>query len=266
MSARALQRVVVRMLFDPALVDAVYAGAPGVLADVNLSPAERAWLVAPDRRRWAVDPLRRTRGLQGLLEAYPVAGAEAAAQIGLAGLDAFFSAPAFHRCVQARGHLDAAFGGWLAGLGCGEVRAAALIERAIARARRADEPPGPGMWATAPGVGGAAVPEGALARWTALRSRLTAAPGGPVAALLAGFEPTGAPPLGPGFEGVVAERVGDEVAAGAASAALGALLERLDVPLDWPSAAAALRELGADPGEEAEVATGLVEDGLLTSG
>lgn len=266
MSARALQRVVVRFLFDPALVDAVYAGREA-LADVDLTPAERAWLVAPDRRRWAVDPLRRTRGLQGLLEVYPVAGAEAAAAFGLAELDHFFSAPDFHRCVQDRGHLDAAFGGWLAGLGVAEVRAAALIERAIAGARRDRPPPAPGMWTTAAGVAGVALPEGALARWSALRARLMACPGGPVAGLLAGFDPRGAPPLSPTtLEGVVVERVGDEVAAGTASQALGALLARLDPPLDWPRTAAALRALGADPGEEAEVAAGLAEDGLLTSG
>lgn len=274
MSARALQRVVVRMLYDPALVDAVYAGE-AALADVELTPAERAWLRAPDRRRWAVDPLRRTRGLQALLEAFPVAGAEAAVRFGLKRLDAFFSARAFHGCVQGRGVLAEAFGGWLSGLGSAEVRAAALIERGIDRVRRApppgEAPPSPAGWATAPWAFGVALPAGAFDRWTALRAQLTAHPEGPLAALLASaVDVRRAPPLDAGgTEGVVGERVGagpDDVAVGGAPAALGALLTRLEVPHDWPSTAAALGELGAEPDEVEAVAAGLIRDGLLTSG
>ncbi|MCA9557117.1 MAG: hypothetical protein KC583_01025, partial [Myxococcales bacterium] len=117
MSAAALQRVVVRMLYDPALVEAVYADADAALADEPLSEAERAWLVAPDRRRWRADPHRRARTLQALLEEYPAAGARVARAEGLAALDAFFSSPAFHGCVQRRGSLADTFGDFLAARG-----------------------------------------------------------------------------------------------------------------------------------------------------
>ncbi len=56
MSHAQLQRVVVRMLHDPELVDRVYADPDAALADVDLTADERSWLVAPDRRSWATDP------------------------------------------------------------------------------------------------------------------------------------------------------------------------------------------------------------------
>ena len=43
MSSAAVQRVVVRMLHDPALVEAVYADAEAALAGLDLSDQERAW-------------------------------------------------------------------------------------------------------------------------------------------------------------------------------------------------------------------------------
>lgn len=275
MTARALQRVVVRMLYDPALVDAVYAGRLEALADVPLTADERAWLVAPDRRRWAADPLRRTRGLQALLEEYPASGALAVRAEGVAALDRFFSAPAFHRCVQGRGSLADAFGRWLA-TGRPQVTAAmATLERGVARVRRAPPSPAPsaggsvegGVWRTAPWAFAATLPGDTLAAWHGLRARLARHPGGPVAALLDPRFDLGRPPRpGPEPEGIIVERdpAGD-VAVGGCPPALATLLERLDTrPHTWAETADALLSLGAEADEVIEVAASLRDDGLLT--
>ena len=70
MSARALQRVVVRMLFDPQLLDAVYADPHTALADEDVSFQEKAWLVKADPRQWRADPHRQARSLQGLIRSF----------------------------------------------------------------------------------------------------------------------------------------------------------------------------------------------------
>ena len=61
MSYHQLQRVVVRMLYDPAFVAQIFADATTALRDEDLTDQERRWLVEVDRRAYAVDPLRRTR-------------------------------------------------------------------------------------------------------------------------------------------------------------------------------------------------------------
>ena len=45
-----LQRVAVRMLYDPALVAEVYRDASRPLSGLDLSPSELAWLTRPDAR------------------------------------------------------------------------------------------------------------------------------------------------------------------------------------------------------------------------
>ena len=110
MGHRTLERVYVRMLFDPAFVDAVYASAEVALADLELSEAERAGLVRVDRRAWAHDALRRYRTLRTLAEEYQASTTLLlAATRSLASLDAFFSAREFHDAVQGRGSLALAF-------------------------------------------------------------------------------------------------------------------------------------------------------------
>jgi len=71
MSHIALQHVIVRMLYDPAFVQRVYADPHVATADCDVCDDERAWLVRADRRAWSVDPYRRARSLTGLLEEYP---------------------------------------------------------------------------------------------------------------------------------------------------------------------------------------------------
>ena len=69
--SQALQRVVVRLLHDPAFVARVYEGQ----AVPELSDLELGWVRTTDRRTWGVDRFRRSRLLQALLEEFPVSGA-----------------------------------------------------------------------------------------------------------------------------------------------------------------------------------------------
>jgi hypothetical protein len=150
-SAALLQRVVVRMLFDPAFCDRVYADPVAALLDVELTSEERQWLVAPDRRAYGVDVHRRSRALTGLLEEYPVCGALAVRCLrGVQRLHGFFATDIFHQCIQQRGSMADAFGTYLASevfANQPESAHLAAVERGIARVRRAphlpDEPTSP---------------------------------------------------------------------------------------------------------------------------
>lgn len=260
MSARALQRVVVRMLYDPALVEAVYADADAALAGAPLTAAERSWLTQADRRRWKADPMRRYRSLQGLLEEFPVSGALVVCRRGVPALDAFFSSPAFHDCIMARGSLALTFGRWLQREGaCAPV---ARLETAIARVRRAGAPPAEGArWQLAPWVDAFPAPEGLLEAWQARLARLRGHPEGEVAAAIDAAS-ISMPELGDETAGVIVEGPGDP-SVGEAPPPLVSLLEALRSPADTERVHALLRQLGADPGEEAELLAGFVDDGLV---
>jgi hypothetical protein len=256
-SAVALQRVAVRMLFDAAFADAVYRDPDAALAGLPLTAAERGWLRHPDRRAWGADPLRRWRALTGLLEEYPVTGALARRVHGdFAGLDAFFSSSVFHGCIQARGSLALAFGDFVAAHADPRVRAAARIERAIARVRR--RRPGRGeLVAAAEGV---TVPAGSLAMYQQLAPRLPSVEAVADPRAL----PAALPAIGPGEEHLVAEPTPDGgVGLGEASAPLVALLEAARDGARRSDLLALARRLGCDDGEDAEVVDGLVEEGLL---
>ncbi|HVO30136.1 MAG TPA: hypothetical protein VMV18_05355, partial [bacterium] len=113
MSTTALQRVMVRMLYDPAFRERVYASdAP--LAGLDLPARAHAWLVRPDRRAWATDSHRRARTLTALLGELPLASAVAASTRGAASaLDEFFSSEIFHRGIQEGLSLAGMFAAWL---------------------------------------------------------------------------------------------------------------------------------------------------------
>lgn len=114
MSFHTLERVYVRMLFDPAFADRVYEDAEAALSGLDLDAGERAQLVAVDRRAWGHDPLRRYRTLRTLAEEYKASTTIAlAATRSLAALDAFFSSPEFHGAVQERGSMALAFAAFL---------------------------------------------------------------------------------------------------------------------------------------------------------
>ncbi len=114
MSASHLQRVVVRMLYDSAFVAGIFADPAAALHDVDLTAAERSWLVQADPRAYAVDPFRRARTLTALIEEFPVSVHTLGHHVAQPTLvEAFFSAPPFHACMQQRGSLAAAFGTYL---------------------------------------------------------------------------------------------------------------------------------------------------------
>lgn len=252
MSAAAVQRVIVRMLYDPALVELIYSG--GLLPE--LSFAERELITQTPRGAWGTDPYRRSRTLQALIEEYPVSAAVA----GLGRLDAFFSSPNFHRAIQSRQRLVWAFATWLEPL-AGPV---VVLERAVAEARR-DRPRrlAGGMMVRAPGIRSVSVPVGALARFEAIRASLGR---DPVATLTrAGPVPLGA--FGPETEWVLTERQADgAISLGTCAEALGMLLAYAGAPRAQEDLLAEAGRLGADPGEEAEVVEGLIAEGLLLGG
>lgn len=145
-----MQRVVVRMLYDAGFRQAVYEAPYAALADIDLTPAERAGLVRPDPRAFGTDPYRRSRALRGLLEEYPVSAWLAGRTTGdVRALDAFFSSPFFHDCIQQRGSMAQAFGTYLdRGARAGEWRDpriawTAVLEAAIAALRRRHVEPAP---------------------------------------------------------------------------------------------------------------------------
>ncbi len=262
MSHTALQRVLVRMLYDPALVRAVYRDAEAALAGVDLSPAERSWLTEADPRAYGTDPWRRARSLKALIEEFPVSAALCPG--GAARLDAYFSSDAFHGAIQARRSMALSFGDWLlaglAGQGPGLRAAVAVLERAFAELRRAGEAPPPageGL-VLAPGIRLLDLPLGALLIYTELRDRLGS---DPVSVLVSpGFTPPSAPPLPAQTEAVLIDGR-DGLTAELAPEGLVALLRA--VPAPRATLLATARSLGAEPGEDAEILDALIAQGLL---
>lgn len=255
MTPQAIQRFVVRMLWDPTLVERVYGGA----VVEGLDAAGRALLTAVDRRAWDTDPYRRARTLQSLVEEYPCSVAE----IGVAGLETFFASPAFHAAISDRGSLAGAFGEWIAPKTGPVVR----IERAFVELRRASAGPAPraGELARAPGTRPIEAPEGTLARWEATSAALAApGAGGPLARILAGYR---APParMGKGKEHLVVRVAGGEAVI-PGSDGVHALLVKAARPIARADLRRVAVRLGATPREAEEVLDGLVEDGLLAAG
>ncbi len=271
MTAKALQRVVVRMLYDPALVEAVYVDAATALVGVDVTDVERAWLVAPDRRRWRADPLRRARGLQALLEEYPVSGAVTVRREGVVALDAFFSTPAFHRCIQDRRSLALAFGEWLAGRGDPLLRGVSDIESAIAAVRRPQgrrQPWGPShSHALSPRVAVRVLPGGTMAAFGAIRAALVQSPRDLLAAVVdLDLElELGRHCVAPDApEGLIVEGA-DEVALGDGPLGLVRVLMAARAPVSADTLATVFVEHGAEPGEVEALIADLERDGLLIS-
>lgn len=270
MNPMALQRVVVRMLHDAPFADAVYADPARALAGVPLSDRERAWLVAGDRRAWGTDPMRRHRGLQALLEEYPVSAAVLAAEgFPVGDHDAFFSGPRFHVAIQTRGSLAEAFGEHLAALATSALAEGVVaIERALAAVRRRHAAAWrPGANFRLSGryrVVRAAI--GTLDAYVALDAALRADGHAPLERLLSGtFNVPAVEVASSGEEALLVEAAaGDE--AGALSFATDELALLLEAAL--PGAAdALLREvlggLGLSTEEATELLGELVADGLL---
>jgi len=152
MSHVALQRVMVRMLYDPGFADRVLETPDDALARVELTTTERDWLLAPDSRSWKVDPDRPARSLTVLLQQYPASSFLAVRGAGPEPLLAYFRSERFHRCIQEKGSMALAYGDYLGELVLGgkipDRRAAPLaaLERAIVQLHRSSpaRPPGGG--------------------------------------------------------------------------------------------------------------------------
>ncbi|MBX7219108.1 MAG: hypothetical protein K1Y36_04110 [Blastocatellia bacterium] len=115
MGYHALQRVVVRLLFDPAFVEAVYANPETAFAGVDVSEAERQQVLQTDRRAWGYDQLRRQRSLRALADEFKSSVTLALAETrSLRFLEAYFSSPFFHEAVQNRGSMGLSFAAYLA--------------------------------------------------------------------------------------------------------------------------------------------------------
>lgn len=280
MSHAALQRVVVRMLWDPEFVERVYATPLVALAGDDLESDEIAWLTQPDRRAWATDPARRARTLHGLLEEFPAAGALAARhERGLHVLDRFFSSTTFHACIRDGASLALAFGSYLAREAAAattdsRIRALASVEGGVASLRRAPASPllPAGRLALRARARLLDAPAGTAALLAEITRRLASAPGGPVAAIAAGTRSLteALPALGPDHEITPLLAILDDAGAAAleeVSPALCAVLrfaasENGATPDDLCAIA---RRHGADPGEDREILDGLIADGLLVS-
>ncbi len=245
--SQSLQRLVVRMLYDPELVARVYDGEPVE----GLKDADRALITASPRQAWGTDPLRASRTLQALLEEYPVS----AAITGLAPLHGFFSSVDFHRCIQQRQRLSEAFGRWL------EPRAGriARLEQAIARSRRDPDPAG-GCLSLAPGLVPVSLPVDTLSLYQSLRARLGPQPLNLLISKT--FQPSPLPPEPADVEHLLIERGPDGgVGIGGGSAALNGLLAAAPAPRAVLEAAAV--GLGATPEEAPGLLDDLIRDGLL---
>ena len=248
MNPQALQRVVVRMLYDPGLVEAVHAGTPVE----GLDDAGRAHLVRIDRRAWATDAYRRSRTLQALIEELPVSSARA----GIDQLDAFFSSEDFHSAVQERRAMVLAFARWLEP----QVGDIARLEGAIARARQQSPRTGSGL-CMAVGVSAVSLPEGLFSWWQEAKGQLGPTP---LCALLESPVELGTPPAGPSTEHYLLDRGSDGgIQLGGGSASLVGLLCAADSPISLEALADRAVALGAEPSEVSEIIQGLVLDGLL---
>ena len=282
MSAVALQRVVVRMMYDATFRQRVYADPQRALRDVPLTPQERQWLVTPKSSAYGADAYRSGRALSGLLEEFPVAGALAVRlPRGIQRLQQFFASQVFHQCVQERGSMAMAFGCYLGSAAFrsrhtpSEIDHIATVETGIACVRRAAPVPDSSPASItddtplrlAPWVELIQVHPDTLARYRTLLTRLRQYRGGLVEAVLDTTYalPPGAAVRGkatawalisqiPGSDGPSLESSTDD---------LGRLLTTVKTPMRWGDVSKMVENMGCEPQEAQEVISGLVEDRIL---
>jgi len=270
MSTQALQRVYVRMLFDPGLVARVRDAGLDALPGVTLTPAELDWLRGCDPRLFTADALRPRRTLKALLDEFKASSALAVADTGrLATLDAFFASDAFHGAVQERRSMSLAYGDFLAAMtgADGRIAAVARIERAMAKARRGRAPTGkavlepPRRYVLAPHVALATTAANALEVMQAVEQVLFEIALAPVAALAVdGPRLDALAPLAPETTTLLAVRgTGDDVSLEELPEALAALLTEAASGVEGSRLVQRAEALGGD----ASVVAGLVADRLI---
>lgn len=109
-----LERLVMRMLFDPELVDEVYQRPKRLLQSGELTQEGLEWIQQVDPRRWRADPSRSHRALEGIVLHIPLS----IALTSLGGVSPqryleFFKSVQLHQTIQDRGLLSVAFSEWL---------------------------------------------------------------------------------------------------------------------------------------------------------
>jgi hypothetical protein len=274
-----MQRVVVRMLFDAAFRDCVYTDAAVALRDLDLTLEERQWLVTPDPRAYGTDVYRQSRALSGLLEEYPVAGALAIRYPqGVQHLHRFFASTWFHQCVQQRGSMADAFGGYLSSHAFTDhpdIACLAEVERGVAQVRRAldlanntqDTLTDDSRLCLAPWVALLSLPPATLARYGRVRDHLARRGATILEAVLdPGYGLPEEPPcdaVAAAFVLVVGIPGEDSPALEPTSHELGALLAAAQAGIACRDLCTVAVRLGADLPEAYEIIQGLVADRLL---
>lgn len=265
MSHTALQRVIVRMLYDPQLVSRVFANPASALANEDITEEEGNWLVQTDRRAYDVDTLRRARTLTALVEEYPVSCQSWVTQAGTTdALELFFSKSEFHDCVQSRGSLALAFGDYLLGADlvrlCPELRAFTTLEQHIAMLRRAKPiKKVSNTLCLASRTAVFSLPEGAIFNYQIILDALNQHPEGLVAGALKSKTTQGTIPT-KGTEWVLASNTGTinlEILPDALAELLIAL------PLERSLLEQRASSLGATADEAREIITELIDDGVI---
>lgn len=267
MSHRALQRVVVRMLYDPVFAATATSQAEGWFGMEQLTSIELRWLRESEGRAWILDPMRRTRTLAALLDEYPVSLALAFHRGGtMRTLDGFFSAERFHHALMNRASLALAFGKYLqeqiAGLDSVE------IEHAIARVRRSGLDEGgravpADQVSLSARVRVVAVPQGSFdhyARWVHAQRPLK---GNLEPLLTRTWRAPAWGPTGPEVEWVLVEPMAGEPVASTIPEGLAGLLRDASRPRPVTDLIVQMQREGLSTSEAEEVIAELVNDGLL---
>jgi hypothetical protein len=254
MNPRAIQRAIVRMLYDPGFVAAIHGARPVA----GLDEAERALLRRVDPRALATDRFRRARAVEALVQEFPAS----AAALGLPAVEGFLGSREFITCLGERGSMGLAFATWLKDQAAGAGR----IEAAMARLRRPGPPTGAGLLC-APHIAPVIAPAGTLAWYEATVADLGPAPlqrlaGRPPATDLPRRSPIRARERGDEFLLIEATADGG-MALGTASEALVRLLRFAATARPRAALAREAVARGAAAHEADEVLADLLREGLL---
>ena len=283
MAHLALQRVMVRMLYDPRFTDRVLADPAAELRGIDLSPEEHAWLLEPDPRAWRADPERVHRSLDVLVQQFPASAGVAARAAGdPRRLLDYFASDRFHACMQAGESMALAFGDWLverAEAGTfpdPRVTPLARLERAVVALRRSASPFAPvagegARYRLSPDKAVHRAPAGTADLHEAIHRFLGEAEMPLTTAALSTAIPfPGADVTAAAEEALLLELVRDDGPRGKFLVGIAEITEELESLLrfaDEPRTAAALgaelRRLGAEEEEVADLLGGFVEDGTL---
>lgn len=273
MGHQDLQRVSMRLLFDPVFVAQVYSGEADLSSWIN--ETERQWLLAVDRRAWTVDHQRGQRALRALFDEFKGSTTLALNHTrSLASLHTFFQSAHFHDAVQSRGSLAQGYAAFLAELTPDPLVAeVARLEWMQARCRRELalcprlDTLGPAQVACSPGVGAAVFDGATLDALNAAEQALFALSLVPAAGLVddaprpASVSPNPQAPLH-----LIARPVDGDIRLVSLGRMATLALQALEAPLPAAQAQAKIAALGLDPARAGGLMGGLLAEGLLSQG